>query len=288
MRTYIDLHIHSSHSDGIYPPSALVTMAAKKGLRAIAITDHDSVSGVDEALVSGRKHGVEVIPATEFSIGYGNLHDVHLLGYYIDHRDKGLLKILEEFRNARDSRGKAIIAKINEKLASERKALISYDEVLDLADGSLSRLHIARLLVDRGLARHVQDAFNRFLQPCDVPKRYFPLEEAIEEIRGLRGIAVLAHPHSITDQRSDLAALIRELAAKGLDGIEVFNNLCYKDDMIFLESLCHELGLVMTGGSDYHGYENDNEIGIGRGGLAVAYRLLEPIKALASARGAVL
>jgi len=128
----------------------------------------------------------------------------------------------------------------------------------------------------------VQDAFNRYLQPCDVPKRYCPLEEALEEIRRLGGVSVLAHPPSITEDRRLLAALAREMAGMGLNGVEVFNNLCYKDDMIFFESLCRELDLAMTGGSDYHGYEDDVEIGIGRGGLAVAYRLLEPLKQIAA------
>jgi hypothetical protein len=258
-------------------------MAAEKGLKAVAITDHDSVSGVSEALDAGRRLGVEVVPAIEFSIAYRDYHDVHLLGYFIDHCDPSLNSRLRDFRRARETRARAIVEKINAKLASERKGRITYDEVIDVSGEAMSRLHIALVLVDRGFARHVQDAFNRYLQPCDVPKRYFPLDEALEEIRRLGGVSVLAHPPSITDDRGLLAALVREMAGRGLNGIEVFNNLCYKDDMIFFESLCRELGLAMTGGSDYHGYEDDVEIGIGRGGLAVAYRLLEPLKQIAAA-----
>jgi hypothetical protein len=282
MRQFMDLHIHTLHSDGVHTPSRIVAMAAEKGLKAVAITDHDSVSGVSEALDAGRRLGVEVVPAVEFSIGYRNYHDVHLLGYFIDHRDPSLTSKLREFRRARESRARAIVEKINAKLASERKDRITYDEVIDVSGEAMSRLHIALVLVDRGFARHVQDAFNRYLQPCDVPKRYFPLEEALEEIRRLGGVSVLAHPPSITEDRRLLAALIREMAGMGLNGVEVFNNLCYKDDMIFFESLCRELDLAMTGGSDYHGYEDDVEIGIGRGGLAVAYRLLEPLKQIAA------
>lgn len=288
MERYIDLHIHTLHSDGIHSPTDIVRMAADRGLKAIAIADHDSVSGVDEALTAGQRFGVEVVPAVELSIGYGDYHDVHLLGYYIEHRDREFCAKLRDFRKARDVRGKAIIEKINAKLAAERKIRISTEEVMDSAQGSLSRLHIARKLVDRGIARHVQDAFTRYLQPCNVPKRYFAMEDALHEIRRLTGVAVLAHPPSISNDRGVMTALIRELAGMGLDGLEVFNNLCYKDDMIFYESLCRELGLAMTGGSDYHGYENDVEIGIGRGGLAVAYRLLEPLKMISRSRGAVL
>jgi len=287
MKKYMDLHIHTLHSDGVHSPSRVVAMAGEKRLEAIAVADHDSVSGVDEALEAGRRLGVEVVPAVELSIGFRNYHDVHLLGYFIDHRDTLFVKRLREFRRARDLRGKAIVEKINAKLGVERKEGISYDEVIDISGESLSRLHIARVLVSRGIARHVQDAFTRYLQPCDVPKLYFPIEEALDEIQRLKGVSVLAHPPSICDNRTEMSALIRELASMGLDGIEVFNNLCYKDDMIFYENLCEELGLAMTGGSDYHGYEDDVDIGIGRGGLAVAYRLLEPLKALARSRGAV-
>lgn len=288
MERYMDLHIHTFHSDGVHSPTEVVEMAAAKGLKALAIADHDSVSGVSEAVAAGQRLGVEVVPAVELSIGYKNFHDVHLLGYFIEYRDKKFFASLQEFRKARDMRGKAIIEKINSKLAGERKIRISLDEITDTAQGSLSRLHIARQLVDKGVARNVQDAFTRYLQPCDVPKRYFAMSDALEEIRRLKGVSVLAHPPSISDDRRVMASLIRELAGIGLDGLEVFNNLCYKDDMIFYEGLCRELGLAMTGGSDFHGVEDDVEIGIGRGGLAVAYHLLEPLKNISRSRGAVL
>ncbi|MGA7829225.1 MAG: PHP domain-containing protein [Geobacteraceae bacterium] len=284
MEKYLDLHIHTIHSDGCYSPSQVVSMAAEKGLKAIAIADHDSVSGVEEARALGIQLGVEVVPAVELSIGYRDYHDIHLLGYYINHQDKAFTSKLSEFRKARDIRGKAIVEKINGKLASERKPGISYDELIDSAQESLGRLHIARMLVLRGYARTVQDAFVRYLLPCHVPKQYFPLQEALDEIARIGGVSVLAHPQSISDDRRILNSLIREMKPMGLDGLEVFNNFCYKDDMIFLESLCQELDLVMTGGSDFHGFEDDVQLGIGRGALAVAYHLLEPLKSVALSR----
>ena len=284
MEKYVDLHIHTVHSDGCYSPTQIVMMAAEKGLKAIAIADHDSVSGVEEARATGKQLGVEVVPAVELSIGFRDYHDIHLLGYYINHQDKTFTAKLSEFRKARDLRGKAIVEKINAKLASERKSPISYDELIDSAQESLGRLHIARLLVQRGHARTVQDAFVRYLLPCNVPKRYFPLQEALAEIVRIGGVSVLAHPQSVSDDRRVLNSLIREMKQMGLDGLEVFNNLCFKDDMIFLESLCLELDLKITGGSDFHGFEDDVQIGIGRGALAVAYHLLAPLKSLASSR----
>lgn len=287
MKKYVDLHIHTVHSDGCYSPTQIVMMAAEKGLKAIAIADHDSVSGIEEAKAIGIQLGIEVVPAVELSIGFRDYHDIHLLGYYINHQDKTFTTKLSDFRKARDLRGKAIVEKINGKLAAERKAGISYDELIDSAQESLGRLHIARLLVQRGHARTVQDAFVRYLLPCDVPKRYFPLQEALDEIVRIGGVSVLAHPQSVSDDRRILNSLIREMQRMGLDGLEVFNNLCFKDDMIFLESLCLELGLVMTGGSDFHGFEDDVQIGIGRGALAVAYHLLEPLKSMASSRTSI-
>jgi len=284
MERYVDLHVHTYHSDGVHSPTEVVVMAAAKGLKAIAVADHDSVSGVDEALEAGRRLGIEVVPAVELSIGFRDFHDVHLLGYFIDHRDEDFKARLEEFRSARALRARAIVDRINERLKAARKETLSYYEICDGAKGAVSRLHIARVLVHRGLAKHVQDAFVRYLHPCDVPKRYFPMGEALAEIARLKGVSVLAHPQSITEERRILAALVRELREMGLDGVEVFNNLCFKDDMIFLECLCGELGLAMTGGSDFHGNEEDVEIGTGRGGLAVAYRLLDRLRELASER----
>ncbi|MHC1696488.1 MAG: PHP domain-containing protein [Geobacteraceae bacterium] len=284
MKRYVDLHIHTVHSDGCYSPSQIVLMAAEKGLTAIAIADHDSVSGIEEAKAMGIQLGVEVVPAVELSIGFRDYHDIHLLGYYINHQDKTFTTKLSEFRKARDLRAKAIVEKINGKLAAERKTGISYDELIDSAQESLGRLHIARLLVQRGHARTVQDAFVRYLLPCNVPKPYFPLQEALDEIVRIGGVSVLAHPQSVSDDRRILNSLIRQMKQMGLDGVEVFNNFCYKDDMIFLESLCLELDLVMTGGSDFHGFEDDVQIGIGRGALAVAYHLLEPLKSMAASR----
>jgi hypothetical protein len=275
---YTDLHIHSFHSDGVFSPAALVELAASKGLQAIALADHDSVAGIEEALAAGARHGVEVIPAVELSVEFKQFHDIHLLGYYIDHHDAVFLEKLALFQARRAERGRAIVARINAKLTQEGEAHISYEEVHALAGEALGRPHIAQVLISRGLVRDIQEAFDRYVVPCNVPKAYFPMDEALAEIRRLNGVAVLAHPTTVTDNRALLKGLINELAVIGLDGIEVFNNMCYSDDIIFLESLAFHLGLVMTGGSDFHGIENDIEMGSGRGALAVGYHRVEALK----------
>ncbi len=288
MENYVDLHIHSCYSDGIHRPAEIVSMAAQKGLKAIAIADHDSTEGVDEALEAGLEYGVEVVPAVELSVAYKNFRDIHLLGYFIDHKDVELGRKLAEFRQRRDNRARAIVDRINARLVQENKIGITYDEIRAMARDAISRLHIAKLLIHKGAVGTVQDAFKRYLGPYDVPKQYFPMEEALLEIRRVKGVAVLAHPPSISNDRRLLRNLAREWTEMGLDGIEVFSNLCYKDDMIFFESLARENGLLMTGGSDFHGFEDDVEIGIGSGGLSVSYHLFDAMKNTARERGAQL
>lgn len=281
---YVDLHVHTHHSDGVHSPSEVVAMAREKGLLAIAITDHDSVSGIDEASAAADHAAMEVIPGIEFSTEYGSFQDIHLLGYYIDYKDSLLKEKLIEFTNRRERRTADIISRINQKLAGEKRAGLTYAEVSALAGGSLGRPHIARTLISKGYARDMEDAFLRYLIPCNVPKLYFPVEEALREIRRLGGVAVLAHPTTITADRDRLWRLIRELAGIGLDGLEVFTNLCYKDDTAFLEGVAARLKLTITGGSDFHGAEGDNAIGTGRGCLSVPYELAIKLGSIAADR----
>ncbi|RII25222.1 MAG: phosphatase [Geobacter sp.] len=278
------MHLHSVHSDGVHTPTALVAMAVQKGLRAIAIADHDSVDGIDEALAAADGFDLEVISAVELSVEYQRFQDIHLLGFCIDHRDPAFREKLAEFRKRRDDRGRAIVTRINNRLARQGRRSIDYEEIARSAAGALGRPHIAMALIARGYAHDMQDAFVQYLIPCNVPKRYFPMAEALAEIHRIGGIAVLAHPPTITPDRMRLGGLVRELASMGLDGLEVFSNSCFEDTIIFLESLADELGLIMTGGSDFHGFEDDVEMGSGRGGLAVAYRLVTGLKTRLSDR----
>lgn len=279
-----DLHLHSVYSDGLHTPAELVAMAAAKGLTAIALSDHDSVAGIDEAQEAGRRFGVEVVPAVELSVEYQRYHDVHLLGYFIDHRDPELLARLSEFRTRRDERGRRIVERINRRLARQKRSGLDYDEIAAAAGETFGRPHIARALIARGYAHDMEDAFTGYLVPCNVPKQYFPMAEAISLVKRTGGVAVLAHPPSIATDRPLLRRLIGELVDLGLDGLEVFSNLCYKDDMLFFEGVAAELGLLMTGGSDFHGGEDDLEIGTGRGGLSVASRLVDDLRRLHAAR----
>jgi len=273
----VDLHIHSTSSDGIYKPSEIVKIAAAADIAIIAIADHDSTGGVNEALAAAEEVGITVIPAVELSVEYENYHDVHILGYFIDHNDQQFNDKLLFFRERRETRGLKVIANINRKLQSEGKQPIDSKEILALAEGSLGRPHIARILIEKGLAATMQDAFNAYLQPCNVPKEYFTFTAAIDEIHRIGGIAVLAHPQSISRDRCEIVSVITAMADKGLDGIEAFNSMGLEGDDGFLAKMAESLDLIVTGGSDFHGGEEGLVMGRGRGNLYLTADLLQRI-----------
>jgi 3',5'-nucleoside bisphosphate phosphatase len=277
MKNLVDLHMHSTFSDGVRTPTELINMASELGLKAIALADHDTVDGIDEALAAGAACGLEVLPALEFSVAYDSYRDVHLLGYLLDHHDPGLLETLADFRVKRETRGEAIVERINEKLISEGRSTISSADAAALAGGALGRPHIAQVLMGKGYARDMQDAFVRYLLPCDVPKRYFPVDEALATIRRLGGVAVLAHPTSITSDRETLTTVLDGLCAMGLDGVEAFNNICNDHESAFLRNFAEKRGMVWTGGSDYHGIEEGISMGTGRGSMAIPYSCVEAL-----------
>lgn len=274
MNRLIDLHIHSTSSDGIHKPADLVTMAHESGLAAIAIADHDSVGGIDEALTAAGPLGMTVIPAVELSVSYLEYSDVHLLGYWINHHDPVLAAKLHTFRQRRETRGLRVIEKINAKLAAEGKAPIESAKVMATADGAVGRPHIARILIESGHAASMQDAFNGYLEPCNVAKEYFPFADAVNEIQRTGGVAVLAHPQSISRDRQLLTTIIKDMATQGLDGIEAYNTMGFNDDDRFLKTLASSQGLIVTGGSDFHGGEEGLSMGRGRGNLYLTEELL--------------
>ena len=277
-RQYIDLHLHSTCSDGAFSPAELVERAGKAGLTAIAIADHDSVTGISEAVTAGEIGGIEVIPAVELSVQFGAWQDIHLLGYGIDYADSGFLERLNGFRQRRERRNVEILERVNERLANEGRSGLELSQVLAYARDAIGRPHIARALIDRGYVKSVEDAFQRYLVPCNVPKAYWPIDDAIAGIRRVGGAAVLAHPTTISTDRQELRQAIRELADLGLDGVEAFNNLAQPDEMEFLRRLAGKLGLLVTGGSDFHGIEEGLEMGKGRGGMRFSASLLAPLK----------
>lgn len=247
-----DLHLHSTASDGVLAPAAIVELAARNGCFTIAITDHDSVDGVAEALHAAARASVTVIPAVELSAGLDG-RDLHILGYHIDHTDPVLLKRLQGQRAVRIQRAERIVGSLAESGFS-----VTLDEVLRLADGgSVGRAHIAQLLVSSGQATDVGDAFRRLLgrsAPHYVPKPLRSPAEVIAWIRDAGGVAVLAHPGL-----SGVDDLLPELASTGIVGIEAYHSAHDAGTVQRYVLLARQLGLIVTGGSDFHGLDREGD-----------------------------
>lgn len=244
-----DLHVHTTASDGTRTPSEIVHEALAKRLRAVAITDHDTVDGVREALpASAALHatGLLVIPGIELSAVHDG-RDVHILGYFVDIDDETFLSRLSGLREARLKRAKIMVEAL--RVAGYT---VSLDHVLDLsAQGSVGRSHIARALVQQGYAADVSEAFERLLgrgQPFYVPKAVQSPAEVLHAIRDAGGVAVLAHP-GVTG----VDDLIIPLAQHGLAGLEVYHPDHDDEQRAHYAALAADLGLCATGGTDYHG-----------------------------------
>lgn len=276
----VDLHIHSTCSDGYYAPEALVQMAAEAGLVAIALADHDNVDGIGAAQQAGTELGIEVLGGVELSTQWYDYYDMHLLGYGFNHQDPYMIRELTEFQEFRSSRNRQIIERVNGKLADEERKPLDADQVRQLAGGTIGRPHIAQALREAGYVAHNDEAFERYLIPCNVPKRYFPVDEAIRLIHRSGGVAVLAHPPYITRDPRKLEALVAELVPLGLDGIEAYNNGASEEVTDQAIKLARRHGLIVTGGSDFHGDPGSNiEIGRGFRGMRIPYSCVEEIRA---------
>jgi len=255
MSLKFDLHCHSTASDGALTPTELVTKASGLGLAVLALTDHDTVAGVDEFIAAARKAGLYPIPGVEIGADFkpGTLH---LLGYSIDHHHPDLISRLAELRNKRRRRAHQILAQLQ-----QAGIAISLDDVQsgDNDSRAIGRPHFARALVRKGYAADMHAAFHRFLTPGApgyVSREKLSAAESIRMIRAAGGLPVLAHPKTVyPDQLSQLEPLVKELVASGLGGIEVYYpEHTPREEKLFLD-LAQRHGLITTGGSDYHGPE---------------------------------
>ena len=257
-----DLHLHSSYSDGSFPPRRVVAEAASRSMSPIALTDHDTVAGIPEALQAGTEMKVEVIPGVELSAQDVN-QEVHILGYFIRWDDPAFQRTLDFLGRGRRDRLTEILRRLDQKGIP-----LTADEVLQIAGkGTVGRLHVARALVARRAVGTLDEAFDRFLaqgRPAYVERTGFTAPEAIAAIRQANGIPVLAHPGS-----SRLANLGRLIEA-GLQGVEVMHPAHTTEDVVTLTRLATKHGLLITGGSDCHGLAKGG-ISLGTIRLPLAY-----------------
>jgi len=278
----IDLHLHTTHSDGSLPPAAVLELAHKVGVTALAITDHDIVDGIPEALQAGSRLGIEVIPGVEISSRLG-ASELHILGYCLDWQDPTLNRRMASLRESRHRRNPLIVEKLN-ALGLD----LTYEEVRALAGTeSVGRPHIARVLMNKGYVKSAKEAFDRFLaqgKPAYVPRELPDPAEAMAWIRAAKGVPVLAHPLWAKQNGEGLFALCGRLKTEGLGGMEVHYSTHNPKQTAELLDIAKRLDLLVTGGSDFHGLTKpDIEVGVGRGGLTVPATLLEPLKHAASA-----
>ncbi|MDH4185670.1 MAG: PHP domain-containing protein [Nitrospira sp.] len=279
----IDLHLHTTHSDGSFSPAEVVRLAHKATVTALAITDHDIVSGLPEAIETGAELGIEIIPGVEISSRLGN-SELHILGYCLDWQDPELIQRLASLRESRHSRNPQIVERL-QALGLD----LTYEEVRTLAGtDAVGRPHIARILMNKGYVSSAKDAFDQYLaegRPAYVERELPHPADAIAWIKSAGGVAVLAHPTWAKVAGEGLNELLRALKADGLGGIEVHYSTHTKRQTREYLDFAKRLDLLITGGSDFHGVTKpDIEVGTGRGGLKVSEKLLEPLKQAALGR----
>jgi predicted metal-dependent phosphoesterase TrpH len=268
----VDLHIHTTASDGVLSPAQVVRVAIDKGLEAIAITDHDTTDGVDQAVAAASGERLEVIPAIELSAEEGR-REVHILGYYIDHRDQTLQERLTVLRRARRERAWKMVKKLE-----ATGTPVSWERVLEIAGdtSAFGRPHIAKALLERGYVRSVNEAFDRYIGlrgPAYVRRYKLTPAEAVKMITDAKGLPVLAHPRGQED-------VVPKLSALGLVGLEAYYPSYSDEERELLARLAAKHDLIATGGSDFHGY-NGGDAAHSLGEMPVPLESLKRLRILA-------
>lgn len=279
---YIDLHVHSNISDGTLTPTEVVDEAVRSGLSAIALTDHDTVLGIQEARQAAVKHAangynIEIIPGVEISSAYKG-KDLHILGLYVDDTNEILIKTLEKAVKERDERNIKMIHNLN-----NAGIPITFEALKESEpDAVITRAHFAKFLTENGYTKTRNEAFDKYLGadgPYYVPRQFITPEDAIKLILQASGIPVLAHPllyHLPADELSELVKKLKSLGLAGIEAIYTSHTGCDESDVRRLARLND---LLLSGGSDFHGDNKpDIAIGKGRGNLKIPYELLEAMK----------
>ena len=268
----VDLHLHSTASDGSYSPSELIDLADSLGLGAIALTDHDTVSGIPEFMKYGEKFPELItIPGVEISVDFGG-KELHIVGLFIDHNCQHLEDLLCEIRKNRNIRNKRMVGKLQEMGFD-----ITLAEVLEAAGGeSVGRPIFAKILIGKGYFSEPQDVFDQCLKrgaPAYCTRILPSPQEAIAKIHDAGGLAVWAHPlHRSQTDRSYLRSTLQELIKHRIDGIEAYYTSFTSSQIKAVEEVAYEFSITVSGGTDFHGTNQTGiDMGKGRGDLAVPF-----------------
>ncbi|WP_454065041.1 PHP domain-containing protein [Candidatus Nitrospira salsa] len=277
----IDLHLHSTYSDGSLSPTDLVKLAHHAQVGVLSLTDHDTTDGITEASEAASSYDIEVIPGVEVSSLYRG-KETHILGYFVNHENPQFQQHLTFLRQSRHER----IPKIIDKLKS-LGVTISYEDVKAVAGrGSIGRPHVARVLLKKHYVPTIEQAFSRYLKEGStayVARQLPDAQEAIRWIRDAGGVASLAHPSWVRNSLSELQVACQELKTLGLQAIEVYYSAHSSRQTSEYLNLAHRLDLVVTGGSDFHGSTRpDIDVGIGKGNLKIPEQALEQLRTCAA------
>ena len=274
----IDLHIHSTASDGRLSPVDIIRKSAEEGLAVIALTDHDTVDGIDPALKAVRAFPwLTLIPGVEISTDVTE-GEVHVLGYFINHTDRDLEAALEKMRNSRQERARRMVTKLH-----SMGCHIRWERILEIAGGgAIGRPHIAQAMIEKGYVESLKEAFSRYVGrdgPAYVNRYKVTPTQAVELVLQANGLPVMAHPLTVREPES----MVINLKAAGLIGIEAYYAGYTKEDIERLVGIADRYGLVTTGGTDYHGLDASTETAIG--GVDIPIESVECLLALAEQPG---
>ncbi len=276
----VDLHVHSTESDGTFTPEGLVTEALRTHLAAFALTDHDTTGGIARAKAAAEGTCLTVISGIELSC-YNENHEVHMVGLFLDEKDPTFQKNLKSIQDSRDERNKKMIDRLREQAGFDIsvEALRAY-----FPDSILTRAHIAHYLYEKGFIQDLGVAFQKYIGdhcPYYVPREKMTPIQAIELIHAAGGLAILAHPLLYHLSSARLKQLMTDLRTHGLDGVEAVYSTYTAGEERQMKQLAAELSLAVSGGSDFHGANKPTiRLGVGKGSLHVPYSVLENLKQL--------
>ncbi len=277
MRT-VDLHVHSTCSDGTLTPTELIALAYKKRLAAIALTDHDTIDGIKEAIDAGKQHRIEVIPGIELSTSYQS-KEIHIVGLFIDYTDDSFAKELVQMRNTRIERNRQVC-----RAFQQLNIPMTYEDIADIYENAvITRAHFADWLVHHHYVGDRNEAFDRYLgdgKPCYVPREKISPQHAIKLIRSVGGIPILAHPTLYHLGSEQMNILLKDLCDAGLMGIEGLYSTYTASDERYIAQLAADYHLLLSGGSDFHGANKPKlDLGTGYGKLCIPYDILSHLRA---------
>jgi 3',5'-nucleoside bisphosphate phosphatase len=273
MSRYADLHVHTNASDGVFSPSKVVEHAISLGFSAISITDHDAVSGIDEAVEAGRSAGIEVIPGVELSTEYED-KEIHILGYYFDYRNETLNRLIQDFRDFR-------VKRMEQMLAILRRLGCNLNEpelMKNSEEGAIGRVHLANAMVAAGFVSSINEAFDKYLavgKPAYMKKAKLTPAQACSLIKQTKGVPVLAHPFLLKKDE-----WIPDFVRVGVEGIEGYYPGMSLMDIAHYSGMASKMGLLITGGSDCHQTGSKFLMGL----VKVPYEHVEKLKKLADKR----